>query len=153
MSLFRPPIVRSAGAKLDRSLFTKQIPIAAARILDNKNISKYRTQLEKAQDLLKLDRLGSVRSDPDASLASRGGKCLLLKPEVKPGGMRVGCRVVYAVLSFHSSNDMEPDITRSSEGRRAWGCRLRACPRLRLLELLYVSRATSFPGKYLTSLR
>jgi hypothetical protein len=101
---------------LDRSLFTKKIPIAAARILDNKNISKYRTQLETAKDILKLDRLGTVRSDPDESLASKGGKCLLLKPEVKPGGTCVGRQVVYAVLrSFYSSNDMEPDIARSSE--------------------------------------
>jgi tRNA (guanine37-N1)-methyltransferase len=86
MSVFRPPIVRSAGAALDRSLFTKRIPIAAARVLDVKNVSKYRAQLEKSKDLLKLDRLANVRPDPDASLASKGGKCLLLKPEVKPGG-------------------------------------------------------------------
>jgi tRNA (guanine37-N1)-methyltransferase len=87
MSIFRPPIVRSAGAALDRSLFTKRIPIAAARVLDIKNISKYRAQLEKSKDLLKLDRLANVRPDPDSKLASNGGKCLLLNPEVKPGSM------------------------------------------------------------------
>jgi tRNA (guanine37-N1)-methyltransferase len=87
MSLFRPPIVRSAGAALDRSLFTKKFPIAAARVLDNKNISKYRTQLEMSKDILKLDRLGAVWSDPDANRASKGGRCLLLKPEVKTTSM------------------------------------------------------------------
>jgi tRNA (guanine37-N1)-methyltransferase len=87
MSLFRPPIVRSVGAALDRSLFTKKIPIAAARVRDVKNISKYRSELERSKDILKLDRVANVRPDPDASLASKGGKCLLLKPEVKPGGM------------------------------------------------------------------
>jgi tRNA (guanine37-N1)-methyltransferase len=87
MSLFRPPIIRSAGAALDRSLFTKRILIAAARVLDIKNVSKYRNQLEKSKDLLKLDRLANVRPDPDTRFASKGGKCLLLNPVVKPGGM------------------------------------------------------------------
>jgi tRNA (guanine37-N1)-methyltransferase len=87
MSLFRPPIVRSAGAVLDRSLFTKKISLTAARVLDVKNISKYRAQLERSRELLKLDRLVNVRPDPDPILAAKGGKCLLLKPEVKPEGI------------------------------------------------------------------
>lgn len=122
MSLFRPPIVRSAGAALDRSLFTKKIPVAAARVLDIKNISKYRAQLDKSKDLLKLDRLTNVRPDPDANLASRGGKCLLLKPEVKPGGRLVRYQIYRNVLRFCSPGDVEPDFARGSEGRRAWGC-------------------------------
>jgi tRNA (guanine37-N1)-methyltransferase len=86
MSLFRPPIVRSAGAVLDRSLFVKTIPITAARISNQKDISRCRAQLEKSRELLQLERLANIRKDPDPSLASKGGKCFLLKPEVKPEG-------------------------------------------------------------------
>lgn len=86
MALFRPPIHRSAAAVLDRALFSKTIPIAAARVTDRKQISRCRTQLDKSRELLHLERLPVVRDDPDPVLASKGGKCLLLKPEVKPDG-------------------------------------------------------------------
>ncbi|RDL38468.1 tRNA (guanine(37)-N1)-methyltransferase [Venustampulla echinocandica] len=82
MSLLRPPIVRSAAATLDRSLFSKTVPITAARITNLKNISRVRTGLEKSKELLRLDRLINVRPDQDPTLASKGVKCLLLKPEV-----------------------------------------------------------------------
>jgi tRNA (guanine37-N1)-methyltransferase len=84
MSLFRPPIVRSATAALDRSLFSKTIPLAAARVPNVKNISRFQVELNKSHELLTLDRLRPVRIDPDPALASKGGKCLLLKPEIKP---------------------------------------------------------------------
>jgi tRNA (guanine37-N1)-methyltransferase len=87
MSLFRPPIVRSAGAVLDRALFAKTIPVAAARVYNIKNVAKYRTQMEKTKESIIMERLKNIVSDPDAALASKGGKCLLLKPDVKPGGM------------------------------------------------------------------
>jgi tRNA (guanine37-N1)-methyltransferase len=87
MSLFRPPIVRSAAATLDRSLFAKTIPIAAARILDVKKISQHRSQLSKTNEILKLERFTNIRPDPDQALASKGGKCFLLNPQVKPGGI------------------------------------------------------------------
>lgn len=86
-ALFRPPIQRSAAAVLDRALFSKTIPIAAARVTDKKQISRCRTQLDKSRELLRLERLMIVRDDPDPILASKGGKCLLLKPEVKPDGI------------------------------------------------------------------
>jgi tRNA (guanine37-N1)-methyltransferase len=85
-ALFRPPIHRSAAAVLDRALFSKTIPIAAARVTDRKQISRCRTQLDKSKELLHLERLTAVRDDPDPISASKGGKCLLLKPEVKPDG-------------------------------------------------------------------
>jgi len=87
MSLFRPPIVRSASAALDRALFSKTIPIAAARVSNLKNLSKFRQQLDKSKELMQLERVMNVRPDPDPLLAEKGGKCLLLKPEVKPGGI------------------------------------------------------------------
>lgn len=86
MSLFRPPIVRSASAILDRSLFAKTIPIAAARIFSNKNLSRFRTQLRDSKEILILERFINVRPDPDLALAAKGSKCILLNPEVKPGG-------------------------------------------------------------------
>lgn len=84
MSLFRPPIVRSAGAILDRSLFSKTVPIAAARVFNNKNLSNLRKQLERSKDILILERCKNVCSDPDSAFAVKGGKCILLKPEIKP---------------------------------------------------------------------
>lgn len=85
MSLLRPPIVRSATAALDRALFTKTFPISAVRISNIKNISKIKTGLEQSREILKLERLTNVRPDPSSS--AKGAKCLLLRPEVKPGGM------------------------------------------------------------------
>jgi tRNA (guanine37-N1)-methyltransferase len=78
---------------LDRALFSKTIPIAAARVTDRKQISKCRSQLGKSKELLHLERLAVVRDDPDPILASKGGKCLLLKPKVKPDGdLYVSCK-------------------------------------------------------------
>lgn len=87
MALFRPPIHRTASATLDRALFKREIPLAAARVLDNRHISRVRAKFEKNKDLLRLERLTSIRADPDASQASKGVKCLLLRPEVKVDGM------------------------------------------------------------------
>ncbi|KAH8820361.1 guanine-N(1)--methyltransferase-like protein [Xylogone sp. PMI_703] len=84
MAIFRPPIVRSASAILDRSLFSKAVPIAAARVENVKNLSRFRAQLDKTKELLKLERLSNIRTDPDPALAAKGGKCLLLMPQVRP---------------------------------------------------------------------
>ncbi|RAL61690.1 hypothetical protein DID88_002758 [Monilinia fructigena] len=83
MSLFRPPIVRSAAGVLDRSLFSKTIPISAARLLNNKIISQCRSKLTKSKEMLLEDRVAPIRSDPDPEFAAKGGKCLLLNPRVK----------------------------------------------------------------------
>lgn len=80
-AMFRPPINRAMRA-LDRSFFNKSIPISAARIFDNKQISKYRSEL--GHDLLRLDRMQSVQSVRDAE--GHEAKALLLRPEVKPDG-------------------------------------------------------------------
>ena len=94
MSLFRPPIVRSATAALDRSLFSKTIPLAAARVPNPKNISRFQALLNKSRELLELDRQKPVQIDPDSALASKGGKCLLLKPEVKPNDSNTWSQVL-----------------------------------------------------------
>ncbi|KAI9778128.1 MAG: tRNA(m(1)G37)methyltransferase [Geoglossum umbratile] len=74
MALFRPPINRAMRV-LDKSFFTKEIPLSAARVFDDRFITKCRTDL--ARDMLKLERISSVRFDPEG-----GKKCLLLRPEV-----------------------------------------------------------------------
>jgi hypothetical protein len=136
MPLLRPPIVRSATGVLDRSLFSKTVPIAAARIFSNKNITKIRTQLEKSKDVLVLERIKTVRPDPDAALASKGSKCLLLNPEVKPEGMRQApCDCLEGLISSRFIN-MEPNYTRSSEGRAYWNYTLLTKFGLQLLGIL-----------------
>lgn len=79
--------MRSASAALNRALFSKTIPIAAARVANLKNLSRFRQQLDKSKELMQLERVMNVRPDPDPVLAEKGGKCLLLKPEVKPEGV------------------------------------------------------------------
>ncbi len=86
MSLFRPPVMRSVTALLDKALFSKTIPVAAASIVDFKNISRFRAELGQTKELLRLERLMAVRPDPNPELAASGKKCLLLRPEVKPEG-------------------------------------------------------------------
>ncbi|TDZ74450.1 tRNA (guanine(37)-N1)-methyltransferase [Colletotrichum trifolii] len=78
MIAFRAPLARAATT-LDRSLFSKKVQLAAATVKDNRNISKYRKQLEKAKELLSLERQDPCQPDP----AQRGLKCLLLRPGVK----------------------------------------------------------------------
>lgn len=78
--MFRAPIYRGMRA-LDRSKFQKDVPLKAARVFDNKNIFKVRTELERSKDALQQDRLGSVHPDPDPERAKAGKKCILLRPE------------------------------------------------------------------------
>lgn len=87
MTIFRPPIVRSASLTLDRSLFSKVFPAAAARVQDSKDISRYRNELSKTREILKLERFLNIRPDPDPEIAAKGGKCVVLDPQVKPEGI------------------------------------------------------------------
>lgn len=87
MNLFRAPAAARAAKTLDRSLFSRTLPTAAASLRDNKLISKYRKQLEKTKEIFALDRFDVCAADPDAALAAQGKKCLVLKPHIKPDGM------------------------------------------------------------------
>ncbi|KAL8826697.1 MAG: hypothetical protein Q9191_003644 [Dirinaria sp. TL-2023a] len=75
--MFGPPVNRAMRI-LDRSFFNKKIPLAAARVLDRKTISKYRSTL--GNDLLSIDRVAIVRQDP----YQHDLKILLLNPKIKP---------------------------------------------------------------------
>ncbi|POS87571.1 hypothetical protein EPUL_000868, partial [Erysiphe pulchra] len=80
-------MVRSAANTiLDRSLFSRIFAASAARVLDSKDISRYRNELSKTREILKLDRFPNIRPDPDPEVAAQGGKCVVLNPQVKPEG-------------------------------------------------------------------
>ncbi len=83
--MFRPPVNRAMRV-LDRSFFVKRIPLSAARVFDNKNISKCRTELTKSKDILFLDRFPTVKVD-DGEGGDPKRKCVLLKPEIKHDGL------------------------------------------------------------------
>jgi tRNA (guanine37-N1)-methyltransferase len=86
MIVFRCPIVRTGTAVLNRALFNKSLPIAAAALKDNRLITKYRKPLEAGREILYADRISPIASHPDKELAKQGRKCLLLNPSVKPEG-------------------------------------------------------------------
>ena len=81
--MFRPPVNRAMRA-LDRSFFKKSILLAAAQVLNVREIAKCQNQLKS--DLLNLDRLANVRTDP---VTNSTRKMLLLKPEIKTDGTRL----------------------------------------------------------------
>ena len=94
--MFRPPINR-AMRSLDRAFFQKRIPICAARVLDNKTISKCRSELQNSQDILRLERIANVRPDPAEGTVGR--KCLLLKPDVREQGKLFGVMPLIASIT------------------------------------------------------
>lgn len=77
-NMFRPPISRCMKI-LDRSFFRKTVPISAAQVMDNRQISRLKTELR--HDMLQLERLLVIRPIP-----TTGRKALLLKPEIKAKG-------------------------------------------------------------------
>ena len=107
--MFAPPVNRAMKV-LDRSFFQKTIPTSAARIFNPKDISRCRKELTAANDTLPNNRVDPVRADPDADRAQKGGKCLLLRPEVVHTGESPGMRRYIRVLSLKPgrSNHMVP---------------------------------------------
>jgi len=90
MSVFLPPIVRSAGP-LNRALFTKTLQLAAARVNDVRDIARYRKALTASKELLLADRLGVVVDDPtnapeQGAAAGPRKKCLLLRHGISAEG-------------------------------------------------------------------
>ena len=106
--MFRPPVNRAMRV-LDRSFFQKKIPLSAARVMDNKTISKCRNDLTKSKDLLILERFQTVRPDPTESDPKAGKKCILLRPQIDDKGENtIGDidilnhhLISYQVLIFH----------------------------------------------------
>lgn len=86
MNLFRAPAAVRAAKTLDRSLFSRTLPTTVAAIRENKLISKYRKELTASQEILFVEKLNFIIPNPDPTLASQGGKCFVLRPEVKSDG-------------------------------------------------------------------
>ena len=80
VDMFGPPVNRAMRV-LDRSFFRKTIPLTAARVLNNKQISRCRNEL--SHDLLHLERLTNVRHDGDDP---KGRKSLVLRPDIRLDG-------------------------------------------------------------------
>ncbi|KAJ4343230.1 tRNA(m(1)G37)methyltransferase [Didymella glomerata] len=79
--MFAPPVNRAMKV-LDRSFFQRTVPASAARIFKPQDIARCRKELQLSRDTLPNNRIQPVRPDPDAARAQKGGKCLVLKPEV-----------------------------------------------------------------------
>ncbi|PFH57947.1 hypothetical protein XA68_14355 [Ophiocordyceps unilateralis] len=84
MKLFHAPAAARAATTLDRSLFSRSLPTAAASVRDNRLISKYRKELSGTKELLLLDKFDPIVADPDPRLAAQGRKCFILQPAVRP---------------------------------------------------------------------
>jgi tRNA (guanine37-N1)-methyltransferase len=82
-TMFRPPVNRAMRV-LDRSFFKKTVPLSAATVFKNSDISKVRSKLQKSQDLLGLPRLSSIR---EVKVDDEVKKCLLLREGVKYDGL------------------------------------------------------------------
>ncbi|KAJ5161234.1 tRNA (guanine) methyltransferase Trm5 [Penicillium capsulatum] len=79
-AMFRPPVNR-AMRTLDRSFFRKTVPISAAKIFQNSEISKVRKELTNSRDLLALPRMSSVQDIKEPDGVTR--KALLLREDLK----------------------------------------------------------------------
>jgi len=83
MSVFLPPVIRSAGP-LNRAAFAKTVRLAAARVNDPRDISRYRKALAASRELLRAERISPIVDDPSPPLtpalgvAAAARKCLLL---------------------------------------------------------------------------
>lgn len=91
--MFAPPVNRAMKV-LDRSFFQKTVPASAARIFKPQDIARCRKELQLSKDTLPNNRIQPVRTDPDAERAQKGGKCLILKPEIVHHGKPTAPRVV-----------------------------------------------------------
>jgi hypothetical protein len=80
--LYRPPINRAMRV-LDRSFFQKTIPIAAATVFEDRNISLVRGKVQSAGHLFGVFSIKSIV--PDETVPGR--KCVLLQPGIRATGL------------------------------------------------------------------
>jgi tRNA (guanine37-N1)-methyltransferase len=85
-AFFRPPTANHVFGVLNRALFNKTVPLAAAAIADKKKIALWRNQLQKDKTLLTAERVPAVVIHPNATLAEKSARCILLDPKVRPEG-------------------------------------------------------------------
>jgi tRNA (guanine37-N1)-methyltransferase len=82
-SLFLPPINRSMRI-LDRSFFHKTLPIAAATVFEDRNLSAVREKVQRSGNLLGVS-LSIKAVVPDETVPGR--KCVLLRPGILATGL------------------------------------------------------------------
>jgi tRNA (guanine37-N1)-methyltransferase len=82
--IFRPPVNRSMRV-LDRSFFQKTLPIAAATVFEDRDLSTVRGKVQNAGNLLGVFSIKAVV--PDETVPGR--KCVLLRPGIQAQGGRV----------------------------------------------------------------
>ena len=107
--IFRPPVNRSMRV-LDRDFFYKTLPIAAATVFDNRNLSTVRAKVQSAGDLLSVFSIKAVLPDEIV----QGRKCVLLRPGILVTGLSYGCCTCIFRLSSHIVTDPQtwsPTIT------------------------------------------
>jgi hypothetical protein len=80
--LYRPPINRSMRV-LDRNFFQKTIPIAAATVFEDRNLSHVRGKVQSAGHLFGVFSIKSIV--PDETVPGR--KCVLLQPGIRATGL------------------------------------------------------------------
>ena len=118
--MFRPP-VNHAMRVLDRTFFNKRVPLTAARVLDNKQISQCRAELGDA--MLHLERLANVRPDPEAGSAKSGKKSLLLRPDIRFDGMHVVVLPrISRLMGLYRLIHMDWQATGACEGGKSGCC-------------------------------
>lgn len=120
MSIFRPPMMRSAAA-LNRALFSKTFNLAAARINDPRNIAKYRKDLTKSKDILILDRASTVIDDPDPAPAVQGRKCIILRPGISASGTQPSNVHVWLLIDFPIAPETWSDVIKDGVERKDLG--------------------------------
>ncbi|KAL4974949.1 hypothetical protein BDW66DRAFT_160854 [Aspergillus desertorum] len=77
--MFLPPVNRAMRV-LDRSFFKKTVPLSAATIFKNSDISRVRRALELSKDILALPRLNTIQDIKKDNVVK---KCLLLRETIK----------------------------------------------------------------------
>ncbi|THC96934.1 hypothetical protein EYZ11_003595 [Aspergillus tanneri] len=78
-TMFRPPVNRAMRV-LDRSFFRKTVPLSAATVFKNSDISRVRGALQKSQELLDVPKMNVIR---EVKVDDAVKKCLLLNERVK----------------------------------------------------------------------
>jgi hypothetical protein len=80
--IYRPPINRSMRV-LDRSFFQRTIPIAAATVFEDRNLSTVRGKVQNAGHLFGVFSIKAIV--PDETVPGR--KCILLRPGIMATGL------------------------------------------------------------------
>lgn len=104
-TMFRPPVNRAMRV-LDRSFFKKTVPLSAATIFKNSDISRVRGELQKSRDLLNLPRLSSIR---EVKTEDAVRKCLLLREGVKYDGRFCSACVLLDIIDHGRRYDLVAD--------------------------------------------